>query len=242
MSSELRILHQDPYIVVIDKPGGMLVHRSFIDRHETRFVMQTLRDQLGQHVYPVHRLDKPTSGCLIFALDPSTASALSLLFQNGEIEKQYHAVVRGYVNSADMIDYPLKEKRDKHEDRRTSEDKPPQPAVTHYQPLEQLLLPIPVGNYPEARYSLLKLRPETGRRHQLRRHMAHISHPIVGDTTHGDGKHNKLFRQELGLKGLLLRATRISFVHPVNEQLVECEAGWDELWHGVIELPNWTVV
>ncbi|GAA5219167.1 tRNA pseudouridine(65) synthase TruC [Corallincola platygyrae] len=238
----LPILYQDEDIVIIDKPAGMLVHRSFLDKHETRFVMQTLRNQLGQHVFPVHRLDKPTSGCLVFALNSEMANRLAQLFELHQVNKEYHAIVRGYVNGSGTIDYALKPKVDKVADRFSSGEKEAQSAVTDYVALKHLTLPIPVGKYPEARYSLLRLKPKTGRKHQLRRHLAHISHPIVGDTTHGDGRHNRLFRNEFECHELLLRATSISFEHPLSGRTVSAEAEWTANWLALLERENWTPV
>ena len=191
----LPILYQDEHIVVIDKPSGLLVHRSMIDKHETRFALQMTRDQIGQYVYPVHRLDKPTSGILVMGLSSEVAAKLSEQFAQKAITKKYIALVRGYTLDAGCIDYALKEQLDKMTDKQAQQDKPAQEAVTHYKTLWHGEVPIAVGRYSTSRYSLLSLTPETGRKHQLRRHMKHIFHPIVGDTTHGDGKHNNMFRE-----------------------------------------------
>lgn len=212
----LDIIYQDEYLIAVHKPAGLLVHRSMIDKHETRFAMQIVRDQIGQHVYPVHRLDKPTSGVLLFALDRSMARQVSDAFAARDTEKTYLAVVRGHTDEADTIDYALKEENDAITDRQAQADKPAQEAVTHYQRLATSELPYPVGRYATARYSLLRLQPHTGRKHQLRRHMKHIFHPIVGDTTHGDGKHNTFFRDHFDCHRLLLTATDLVLPHPVS--------------------------
>jgi tRNA pseudouridine65 synthase len=215
----LPILYQDEYIVVIDKPSGLLVHRSMIDKHETRFALQLVRDQIGQYVYPVHRLDKPTSGVLVMALSSEIAAKLTEQFSEKLIKKKYIALVRGYTQESDCINYPLKEMLDKMTDKKAQQDKLAQEAITEYQTLWQGELPIAVGRYPTSRYSLISLMPQTGRKHQLRRHMKHIFHPIVGDTTHGDGKHNTMFREQFNLERLLLVAKEMTFEHPVsNEQ------------------------
>lgn len=227
--SELSILYQDEYIVVIDKPSGMLVHRSFLDKHETIFVMQTLRDQIGQHVFPVHRLDRPTSGVLVFALSSEVAHILAMQQQNQQWHKFYLAVVRGYITIGAQLDYPLTEQLDKIADKYSRDDKAPQQAITRYQPLQQIELPIPVSRYPVARYSLVALKPVTGRKHQLRRHMAHLRHPIVGDTSHGDGKHNALFKQQFNCRRLLLIAKQLEFPHPVSGLPLMVQAGLNEL-------------
>jgi tRNA pseudouridine65 synthase len=229
LDAPLKILYQDPYLVAVDKPSGMLVHRTFLDKHETVFVMQTLRDMLGQHVFPVHRLDRPTSGVLLFALSSDVAR---LLGQQQELKlwrKYYLAVVRGFVAEGGQLDYPLKEQLDKIADKFSRTDKAPQQAISRYQPLQQVELPIPVSKYPAARYTLVALQPVTGRKHQLRRHLAHLRHPIVGDTSHGDGKHNALFKQHFNCQRLLLLAKQLQLPHPVTGETLVFKAGLNEL-------------
>ena len=174
LTAPLSIIYQDEYIVAVDKPSGMLVHRSFLDKHETVFVMQTLRDQLGQHVFPVHRLDRPTSGVLLFALSSEVARLLGAQQEQQLWRKFYLAVVRGYVVQGGELDYALKEQLDDIADKFSRTDKAAQQAITRYQSLAQLELPIPVSKYPAARYSLVALQPLTGRKHQLRRHLAQL--------------------------------------------------------------------
>ncbi len=224
----LDILYQDEYIVAIHKPAGLLVHRSMIDKHETRFAMQLLRDQIGQHVYPVHRLDRPTSGVLVFALSSDIARILTEQFTLKQVEKTYFAIVRGHAEEKGRVDYALKEKLDKIADKKAKQDKPAQAAVTDYQTLTKFELDFPVGRYQSARYSLLKLTPITGRKHQLRRHMSHINHPILGDTTHGDGKHNKFARQQFQFEGLALTCQKLVLTHPVSEDKLEIHTNFDE--------------
>lgn len=225
----LTILFQDAYLVAVDKPSGMLVHRSFLDKHETRFVLQSLRDQLGQHVYPVHRLDRPTSGVLVFALSADIAKVLSQQIEAGLWLKGYLAVVRGYLQAAGTLDYPLKEQLDNIADKYARADKAAQSAVTRYQPLHHVELPFAVSRYATARYSLVALQPLTGRKHQLRRHLAHLRHPIVGDTSHGDGKHNALFREQFANERLLLCAYTLQLPHPVTGKSLRLQAGLAEL-------------
>ncbi len=233
------ILYLDDCLVVVNKPAGMLVHRSAIDRHETRFAMQLVRDRIGRRVYPVHRLDKPTSGVLVFALDPDTARRMMQRFMNGAATKTYIAVVRGYTPQSDVIDYPLKEQLDRMTDARADQDKAAQPAVTHYQRLATVELPFAVGRYATSRYSLLRLNPMTGRKHQIRRHMKHVFHPVVGDTTHGDGRHNRFFREHFGCHRLLLAATGLSFMHPTNGEMLDIEAPLDEEFERMIKALGW---
>ena len=224
---KLEILYRDEYLVAINKPSGLLVHRSMIDRHETRFAIQILRDQIGQYVYPLHRLDKPTSGVLLFALDKERARDMSELFKSREVKKNYMAIVRGYTKEEEIIDYPLKEILDKMTDKKVNQDKEAQEAITQYQRLETIELPLEVGPYKTARYSLVSISPQTGRKHQLRRHFKHIFHPIVGDTTHGDLRHTKLFRDKLDTHRLLLHANSVIFQHPISNMSLKIDAPFD---------------
>lgn len=218
------ILYQDDWMIAVHKPSGLLVHRSLIDKHETSFALQRVRDQIGRRVFPVHRLDKPTSGILVFALDPTTARALTARFTAGEVQKTYRAIVRGYTDQAGWIDYALREEIDKIADPRADPKKAPQPAITHYRRLARVELPYPVGRYPTARYSLVELQPRTGRKHQLRRHLKHIFHPVIGDTTHGDGRHNRFFLDRFGNQRLLLAATALRLSHPHSGELLALTA------------------
>jgi tRNA pseudouridine65 synthase len=213
----LSIIYQDEDIVVVHKPSGLLVHRSDIDKHETAFLIQQLRDQIGQQVFPVHRLDKPTSGIMILALNKDSARGLSNSFAMRKTKKEYTALVRGYTQTQ-FIDYALKEMYDKMTDSKASKNKDAQDAFTHMQVLATTEINKPAGRYNSARYSMVKLLPETGRKHQLRRHMSHIHHPIIGDTTHGDGKQNQFARTHLNLHRLALVATKLSIVHPTSLQ------------------------
>lgn len=222
-NTELPILFHDDYFVAIDKPSGLLVHRSWIAREATEFALQKVRDQIGQRVYPVHRLDRPTSGILLFAKDADTARLTTELFANRQIEKTYHAVVRGYLSDG-VLDYPLKEELDKIADAQADPNKEAQAAVTEYRCLKQIELPFAVGKrHPTSRYSLMQLKPKTGRKHQLRRHMAHLRHPIIGDSHHGDGRHNRFFKEHFNLHRLMLAATELAFEHPHTKTAVRIE-------------------
>ncbi|EOV0143695.1 tRNA pseudouridine(65) synthase TruC [Vibrio vulnificus] len=235
----LEIVYQDDYFVAVNKPAGMLVHRSWLDKHETQFVMQTLRDQIGQHVFPLHRLDRPTSGVLVFALSSEVASQVMPMFAGQEMSKTYHAIVRGWIEEAGELDYALKVELDKIADKFASQEKEAQDAITLYKPLAKVEVPYSTGKFPTTRYGLMELKPKTGRKHQLRRHMAHLRHPIVGDTTHGDGKHNKLFREEFDAPRLLLHASELRFVHPYTQQEVVIRAEVDKVWQRLFERFEW---
>jgi len=235
----LEILYQDEHIIAINKPSGLLVHKSLIDKHETEFALQLLRDQIGQYVYPVHRLDKSTSGVLLFALSAEVAQIMSLSFRENEVEKTYLAVVRGFTEEKELIDYPLKQMLDTKKEKRIGITKEEQEAQTEYERLAIVELPYAVSRYPVARYSLLRLKPKTGRKHQLRRHMKHIFHPIVGDTKHGRGEHNILFREKFGSHRLLLHAHSVKFMHPLSKEEMIINAPVDDLFKRLFIAFNW---
>jgi tRNA pseudouridine65 synthase len=229
------VLYQDDDVIAINKPEGWLVHRSWLDKNETIVVMQTLRDQIGQHVYPIHRLDRPTSGVLIFALSSDIARFLSEQFASKQIEKTYHAIVRGYLDGEAIIDYPLVEELDKIADKFANKDKPAQDAVTFYKGLSKIELPIEVGKYKTARYSFVELKPQTGRKHQLRRHLKHIFHPIIGDSKHGDLHQNRAFTQYFGVKRLMLHASTVKIVHPITQKPITIHAKLSDDWLTVLK-------
>ncbi|AHG19217.1 tRNA pseudouridine synthase C [Chania multitudinisentens RB-25] len=235
----MMVLYQDEHLIAVNKPTGWLVHRSWLDRHETQFVMQTVRDQIGQHVFTVHRLDRPTSGVLLMALSSDVARGLSQQFERHEVQKVYHAVVRGYVLAGGTIDYALTEELDKLADKQINLNKAPQPAVTHYQPLATVEMPVAIGRYATSRYSLVELQPETGRKHQLRRHMAHIRHPIIGDTAHGDLRQNRGMAQHFASSRLMLHASHLQFQHPVTGKRVHISAPRDSSWQAVMSQFGW---
>ncbi len=218
----LPVLYRDAQLIAIHKPSGLLVHRSALDRHETRFALQMLRDQIGQPVYPVHRLDKGTSGVLLFALNREVARLLNAQFERGEVAKTYLAVVRGHPPEVGEIDHPLTRMADEHAGITSSAAA--QPALTRYRRLATVELPYRVDRYPSSRYALLELEPLSGRWHQLRRHLKHIAHPIIGDATHGKGRHNRLFQELFGSRRLLLAATELRLTHPLSAQLMRLRA------------------
>lgn len=237
----LNILYQDDYIVAVDKPAGLFVHRSFMDKNEIYFALQLVRDQIGQYVYPVHRLDKPTSGVLLFALNKDVARQMSEMFVNKTIQKTYYALVRGHLLGDALIDYPLKEKLDKLGDKYVNRDKPPQAAQSYYQSVATASLDVALGKYNSVRYSLVKVLPKTGRRHQIRRHLAHLRHPIIGDINYGDNKQNPFFNQYFGFKRLMLIAKQLEFVHPITKKPMNISVEFDQQWQNVFNALAWSI-
>lgn len=223
----LSILYRDDFLAAVNKPPGLLVHRTGLDAGETQFALQMLRDQLGQPVWPVHRLDKGTSGVLLFALDALSARTMGKAFESGEgLNKTYRAVVRGWPADDGLIDHPLRRlPDDRHGGREEAQE-----ALTRFRALERYELPLPQGRYPTTRCALVELSPLTGRRHQLRRHMKHIAHPIIGDTTHGKGPLNRALAEKLGVQRLWLHAYRLEVVHPVSGETLRLEAKLGAEW------------
>jgi tRNA pseudouridine65 synthase len=203
-SGPLRVLHSDDALVVIDKPAGLLVHRSPLDAHETRSAVETLREQLGAPVWLLHRLDKATSGVLAFARSAEVASEMGEAFMSGAVRKRYLALVRGWPPADGEIDYPLA-----RDPELPSAGQARLPAVTRYRTLACFEWPFADGSHATSRYALVEVEPLSGRRHQIRRHFKHIAHPLVGDTTHGKGAHNRAVAAWLGTSRLWLHATRL---------------------------------
>jgi tRNA pseudouridine65 synthase len=223
----LDILYLDDYLAIVSKPAGWLVHRTPLDKGETRFVLQSLRDQIGRHVWPVHRLDKGTSGVLVFALSTEVARTLGQAFETGEgLHKTYRAIVRGWPLDHGLIDHPLKRMPD---DMR-SEREEIQSAQTGYATLRRGELPIAQGDFATLRWAEVQLQALSGRRHQLRRHMKHIAHPILGDATHGKGPLNRGVAGHIGVSRLWLHALHLQMPHPVGGQLLKVASPLPREW------------
>lgn len=235
----IEVCYQDEHLIAVNKPAGWLVHRSWLDRKEKVVVMQTVRDMIGQHVFTVHRLDRPTSGVLLMALSSDVARTLSVQFEQHQVKKSYLAVTRGYLEGEGVVDYDLTQELDKIADKFADPDKAPQPAVSHYQGLAQVEMPVAIGRYPTSRYSLMALSPLSGRKHQLRRHMSHLRHPIIGDTTHGDLRHNRRFAETFDCSRLLLHASRVEFNHPVTGEPLTIDARVDNSWQNLMGTFGW---
>ena len=219
----LEIVFQDEYFIAINKPAGLLVHRSPIANDATEFAVQLLRDQIGRPVYPAHRLDRKTSGVLLFALSPEMNRLAQMLFSERKTKKIYHAVVRGYSPPDLIIDYTL-----------TNDRGIQQEAVTHWKTLEQFEIDVPLGTHQTSRYSLVEMIPETGRFHQLRKHAAHIFHPIIGDRPHGCNKQNRLWKNTWGMERMLLHASVLTFTHPVENKDITVIAEQDSIMKKVV--------
>ncbi|MBX2989053.1 MAG: tRNA pseudouridine(65) synthase TruC [Bdellovibrionaceae bacterium] len=210
------------------KPSGFHVHppeNTEFRVPRDKIFLYAARRFMKTHVYPVHRLDAGTCGVLLMALDPQTAAFLARQFQNRDVEKTYHAVVRGWPADAGRVDLPL-------ELDSTGE---PAESLTLYRTLSRLEIPQPVGRrHPTARYSLLELEPKTGRFHQIRRHMNRISHPVLGDAMHGDSHHNRFFREKMGVGGLCLKSHALGFTAPEGPRRLR--APDDDKWSRVREM------
>ncbi|ABV88209.1 tRNA pseudouridine(65) synthase TruC [Shewanella pealeana] len=239
IAPHIEVLFEDDDIVVIHKPAGLLVHRSYLARRERFFAMQLTRDLVGCHVFPVHRLDRPTSGILLFAKSSEMANVLCEQFAAHTVDKEYLAIVRGNMHEAGTLDYALKEELDELGDKDVDPNKAAQDAVTSYKPLLNSEIPFSSGRYATSRYALVQLSPHTGRKHQLRRHMAHLRHPILGDTTHGDGKQNKFFRSHFGINRLWLIAKKLSFNHPRSGERMSVETELEAEWLSLFEGLGW---
>lgn len=234
MEKPLDIIWHNKHYLVINKPSGLLVHKSPIDRHETRFALQLLRDQIGQHVFPVHRLDKPTSGALLFAKSSEAAAAMGQSFAKPETEKHYLAIVRGYTPTFQDIQHPVKAVKDKRL-KQTIKD-----GHSILQRLATAELPKSVdGKYPNARYSLVNMQAVTGRRHQLRYHLKHIAHPIIGDAKYGKSLHNRFFETEFANNRLLLHAAKLQFLEPYTGELIICKAALDDTLTHICQQLSW---
>lgn len=218
VGAKIKILFQDQHYVAVHKPAGLLVHRTSLDSQETVVLVQILRELLNQMIYPVHRLDRPTSGVILFALSSEAAQKMSVEFSNRKIEKKYLALVRGYFGEDQLLDYPLKEELDDIADFDSKKDREPQEAQTFFRCLKKVEIPEQVDRYPTSRYSLVEATPKTGRKHQIRRHLRHLNHPIIGDVSHGDGQQNRYFEKRFLFRRMYLCATSLSFQHPYTNQ------------------------
>jgi tRNA pseudouridine65 synthase len=224
----LTILFRDEHLIAINKPHGLLVHRSSIAADVEEFALQLLRDQVGKSVYPVHRVDRKTGGVLLFAFDKQVEIAMQKQFSANRVSKKYLAVVRGHTPDTEDIDYPLRKENGTLQD-----------AFTVYKTLNRAELEVPFGKHTTSRYSLVEAAPATGRMHQLRKHFAHIFHPIIGDRTHGCNKQNRLFKEKWEMETMLLHASSLTFRHPVTGGNTVIEAPLQPEFARVMGLMGW---
>jgi tRNA pseudouridine65 synthase len=222
----IEVVYADAYLAVIDKPAGLMAHASAMARGEDEFLVDRLRLQFGKPVHLVHRLDRATSGCLLVAFDREVAGALGKIFMSREVGKDYLAVCRGWPEPDQLIDYPLDGGPGKPEKK---------PAITRFLRLATAELAMPSAQHDSSRYALVQCSPQTGRYRQIRRHLKHLSHHLIGDSSHGDGRHNRSFRM-LGVHRMLLHAWRLSFVHPVTGQALDCIAPPDREFRKALEV------
>lgn len=221
------ILFSDEHFVAINKPPGILMHRTRISEDNV-FVVQLLRDQIGQRVYPVHRLDRATSGVLIFGKNPDASGRLGEQVMDKTVEKKYLAIVRGWVPENGTVDYALDD---------PDSGRGRLPAITHFTRLGCSEIDHPIGlRHPTARFSLIEAQLETGRRHQIRKHFAHLNYPVIGDKRHGDVKHNTYFREVFGLRRMFLHSLLLSFQHPFTDTPTSISAPVDEVFDDTLRL------
>jgi tRNA pseudouridine65 synthase len=215
----LEIIYHDEWLIAINKPCGLLVHRTSIAEENELFALQLLRDQTGKKLFPVHRIDRPTSGVLIFAFSPEVARRLNDQLAASGSHKRYVALVRGWITEEVVCDRPVKSDRGNL-----------QQAVTRLTNIKQFELPMATDRYPTARFSVVEAQPLTGRWHQIRQHLAQLRHYIINDRVHGDGKQNRLFTEQIGIREMFLHAHRIQLQHPVSQQQLTIEASFPEHW------------
>lgn len=227
----LDILYQDDALIAVNKPAGLAVHRSKMVGNADTFLVDVLREQVGGTVYLAHRLDRATSGVLLIARSSDVAAALGEQFMGRDVHKQYLAVVRGWPEPTEgVVDYPLPGSRDTG---------PRRNARTAYRRLMTVEVPIALGRYPQQRYACVLAEPQSGRFRQIRKHMAHIHHPVIGDCQHGRSDHNRLYKQYFGCHRMLLHAWRLSFRHPVDGRPMKLEAPLDIAFQAVMERFGW---
>jgi tRNA pseudouridine65 synthase len=229
----MQILHEDATLAVVNKPAGLMVHDSALARGETDFAADRLRAHFGRRIHLVHRLDRATSGCLLLCFDAATAAELGRQFMGRAVTKTYLAVCRGWPTPAEgVVDHPLD----------GGPGKPlKKPAITRYRTLATGELPLPLAGFDSSRFALLECVPESGRFRQIRRHLKHLSHHLIGDTSHGDGRRNRQFRVELGVHRMLLHASGLAFEHPADGRRMQVHAGLDEAFTRVLERFGWSL-
>jgi tRNA pseudouridine65 synthase len=226
------IIYEDDYMIVVNKPNNFLIHESHYARNIREVtLLEFLEQQLGYPVYPAHRLDRKTSGIILLLKDKQYVSQFQELFTSNTMHKTYYAIVRGFSLNTGTIDSPVK-----NDDTGVYKD-----ALTKYESVANIQLDISVHPYDNSRYSLVKLMPETGRMHQLRKHLNKISHPIVGDYKYGDRFHNRMFETEFNCIYMFLHAYQLDFIHPLTHQKWSLTANFPKDWEVLFEKFNWKI-
>ncbi|HNR90974.1 MAG TPA: pseudouridine synthase [Dokdonella sp.] len=228
----VRILHLDDALVVVAKPAGMPVHRSRLVNDDEVYLIDAVRAAVPGPLHLIHRLDRATSGVLLIGRGSEVAAMLGRQFMARDVAKTYLAVCRGWPDEEGVIDSALPGVRE-HSERK--------PALTRWRRLATIEVPIAVGRYPQQRYALVEVDPETGRYRQIRRHFSHIRHPLIGDTSHGRTEHNRLFKQYFGVHRLLLHAWKLAFTHPLDGCRLCVEAPLDEAFAGLLARFGWVL-
>ena len=231
----ITILFQDEHLIAVNKPSGLLVHKSWVAKDAKEFALQTVRDMVGKHVFPVHRLDRPTSGVLLFAFSGELAQQVQSQWHDAQ--KMYLAVVRGWLKEPIKVDHPLKGMSDYGQDSETEQE-----AQTVFTPLAQIEVDAQIDKYPQSRFGLVQAQPLQGRTHQIRRHLKHLSHPIIGDARYGKGKYNRYVGEHFECARLLLHAAELTFIHPVSQQTITVKAPIEGQMAQLFERFNWPKV
>ena len=228
---ELDLIYEDETIICINKPNNVLVHHAFHSRNvaDETSLLQAIEAQFKIKVYPIHRLDRKTSGIILLAKKTEFVSKFQALFTNNEIEKIYYGVVRGHAVKEKTIDSPVKGR-----DAKVHKE-----ALTHLKTLATVVLDIPVKPYESSRYSLVELKPKTGRMHQLRVHMNKISHPLIGDAKYGDKNHDMMYVANFGFQNLFLHAGQLQFIHPFSTEKLNLKAEFPKDWISLFENFDW---
>ncbi|MBC8754995.1 pseudouridine synthase [Kordia sp. YSTF-M3] len=227
------ILYEDDFVIAVAKPNNMLVHHSLMARNQSdeQTLVSLLQEKYEKQYFPIHRLDRKTSGIVLCAKEKAFVAPFQALFTSDQIQKVYYGIVRGFPPKSGVIDSPVKGR----------DAKVHKTALTHFETVANVTLPIPVQPFPESRYSLIKLLPKTGRMHQLRVHLNKINHPLIGDPKYGDRFHNRMFQTEFKMSNLFLHATSLSFQHPFLEKAIVINCPFPKDWQEIAKRFKWNL-
>lgn len=227
----LEVIFEDEYIICVNKPNNVLVHHAHHSRNvaDEDSLLQLIFNHKKIKVYPIHRLDRKTSGAILLAKNKEIVSKFQKLFTINEIQKTYFGVVRGFSPDSKIINSPVKGR-----DAKVHKE-----ALTYLKTLANIVLNIPVKPYDSSRYSLVELSPKTGRMHQLRVHSNKISHPLIGDPKYGDKNHNLMFENNFDMKNMFLHAGKLEFKHPFTLKSLSLNASFSDDWTELFEKFSW---